>query len=134
MTREVKVVTCCPENRFCPRDGKNHRKIPVHLFDLKSLHRVLYTITEISYVLSFFILVAEVYLNNSLLTAGLFFTDSVLFCLTFTLQIKNLLFLCKNVLAILRNSRTSRISLFPARYNYFIKGTNLANQIMMSCV
>src|SRR4051812_41627115 len=34
MTREVKVVTCCPENRFCPRDGKNHGKIPVHLFEL----------------------------------------------------------------------------------------------------
>src|ERR1041385_5220284 len=34
MTREVKVVTCCPENRFCPRDGKNHRKLPVHLFKL----------------------------------------------------------------------------------------------------
>src|ERR1041385_6492442 len=56
MTREVKVVTCCPENRFCPRDGKNHRKIPVHLFELKFLHSVLYTITKLSYVLSFFIL------------------------------------------------------------------------------
>src|ERR1041384_2535283 len=56
MTREVKVVTCCPENRFCPRDGKNHRKISVHLFELNFLHSVLYTITELSYVLSFFYL------------------------------------------------------------------------------
>src|ERR1041385_698697 len=32
MTREVKVVTCCPENRFCPRDGKNRIESPVHLF------------------------------------------------------------------------------------------------------
>src|SRR4051794_40379382 len=56
MTREVKVVTCCPENRFCPPDGKNHRKIPVHLFELIFLHIVLYTITELSYVLSFFYL------------------------------------------------------------------------------
>src|SRR3954466_4282491 len=54
MTREVKVVTCCPENRFCPRDGKNHRKIPVHLFELNFLYSVIYTITELSYVLSFF--------------------------------------------------------------------------------
>src|SRR3954469_9830426 len=42
-------------NRFCPRDGKNHRKIPIHLFELKFLHSMLYTITELLYVLSFFI-------------------------------------------------------------------------------
>src|ERR1041385_4478839 len=41
MTREVKVVTCCPGNRFYPRDGKNHRKFPVHLFEL-STQRALY--------------------------------------------------------------------------------------------
>src|ERR1041385_6031734 len=78
MIREAKVVTCCPKNRFCPRDGKNHRKILVHLFELKFLHSVLYTITELLYVLSFFISVAEVSLKNSLLPAGLFFTDSIL--------------------------------------------------------
>src|ERR1041385_3150526 len=112
MIREAKVVTCCPENRFCPRDGKNHRKIPVCLFELKFLHRVLYTITELSYVLSF-LRVAEVSLKNSLLPAGLFFTDSVLFCLFFILQTSSLLFLCKNSLEIFRNSISSRISLFP---------------------
>src|ERR1041385_3150629 len=53
MTREVKVVTCCPENRFCPRDGQNQIKSPVHIFELNFLHSVLYTITELSYVLSF---------------------------------------------------------------------------------
>ena len=68
--------------------------------------------------------------KDYLLPAGLFFTDSVLFRLFFVLQTLSLLFLCKNLLEILRNSRPSRISLFPARYNYFIKGTNLANQIM----
>src|ERR1041385_1081506 len=56
MTREVKVVTCCPEKRFCPRDGKNKNKSPVHLFELNFLHSVLYTIMELSYVLSFFYL------------------------------------------------------------------------------
>src|ERR1041385_9502897 len=56
MTREVKVVTCCPENRFCPRDGKNHRKIQVHLFEMNFLHNVLYTITELLFVLRFFYL------------------------------------------------------------------------------
>src|ERR1041385_8776175 len=34
MTSEVKVVTCCPKNRFYPRDGKNQIKSPVHLFEL----------------------------------------------------------------------------------------------------
>src|ERR1041385_83517 len=108
MTREVKVVTCCPENRFCPRDGKNHRKILVHLFELKFLHSVLYTITELSYVLSFLISVAEVSLKNSLLPAVLFFTDYATFCLSLVLQTLSLLFLCKNFLAILRNS-SSRV-------------------------
>src|ERR1041385_3601971 len=64
MTREVKVVTCCPENRFCPRDGKNQNKSPVHLFELNFLHNVIYTITKLSYVLSFFIRVAEVPLKK----------------------------------------------------------------------
>ena len=105
-----------------------------HLFGLNFFDSVLYIIVFCASVLSFLIWVAEVSRTGQLLPAVLFFTDSVMFYLTFTLQIKNLLFLCKNLLAILRNSRTSRISLFPARYNYFIKGTNLANQIMMSYV
>ena len=115
-------------------DRKIRIKSPDHLFGLNCFDSVLYIIVFRVSVLSFLIWVAEVSRTGQLLLAVLFFTDSVLFCLTFTLQIKNLLFLCKNLLAILRNSRTSRISLFPARYNYFIKGTNLANQIMMSYV
>src|ERR1041385_7873157 len=53
--REVKVVTCCPKNRFCPRDQKNSRKIPVHLFELKFLHSMIYIIMKLPYVLSFLI-------------------------------------------------------------------------------
>src|SRR3954468_7178188 len=53
--REVKVVTCCPENRFCPRDQKNSRKFPVHIFELKFLHSMIYTITKLPYVLNFLI-------------------------------------------------------------------------------
>ena len=115
-------------------DRKNRIKSPDHLFGLNFFDSVLYIIVFRASVLSFLFWVAEVSRRGQLLTAVLFFTDSVLFCLTFTLQIENLLFLSKNLLALLRNSRTSRISLFPSRYNYFIKGTNLANQIMMSCV
>ena len=109
-------------------------KSPDHLFDLNFFDSVLYTIGFRASVLSFLIWVVEVHRKNYLLPAGLFFTDSVLFCLFFVLQTLSLLFLCKNLLAILRNSRPSRISLFPARNNYFIMGTNLANQIMMSYV
>ena len=72
--------------------------------------------------------------NKSITTCCSVFTDSVLFCLSFILQIKSLLFLCKNLLAILRNSSSSRLSLFLAGKKYFIMGTNLANQIMMSYV
>src|SRR6187399_2752462 len=97
-------------------------KSPNHLFGLNFFDSVLYTIGFRASVLSFFIRVAEVPRKNHLLPAGLFFTDSVLFCLFFILQTLSLLFLCKNLLAILRNSRPSRISLFPARNNYFTKG------------
>src|ERR1041385_839656 len=45
-----------------------------------------------------------------------------------------LAFLCKNLLALLRNSSSSRISLNPVGKNYFIKGSNLSNQLMMSYV
>ena len=115
-------------------DRKIRIKSPDLIFGHNCFDRGFYIIVFRASVLSFLIWVAEVSRTGQLLPAVLFFTDSVLFCLTFTLQIKNLLFLCKNLLAILRNSRTSRISLFPARYNYFIKDTNLANQIMMSYV
>ena len=115
-------------------DRKIRIKSPDHLFGLNFFDSVLFIIFFRASVLSFFIRVAEVPRKNHLLPAGLFFTDSVLFCLSFILQTLSLLFLCKNLLAILRNSRPSRISLFPARNNYFIMGTNLANQIMMSYV
>src|SRR4051812_29089306 len=53
--REAKVVTCCPENRFCLLNGKNRNKSPVHLFELNCLQSVLYTIVKLSYVLSFYL-------------------------------------------------------------------------------
>src|SRR4051812_16571066 len=53
MIREAKVVTCCPENRLCLLDGKNRKKSPVHLYDLKFLHSMRYTIVKLSYVLIF---------------------------------------------------------------------------------
>src|SRR3954469_24595873 len=116
----------------------SHRKIriksPDHLFGLNFFHSVLYTIFFQASVLSVLIGVAEVPRKSHLLPAGLFFTDSVLFCLSFILRALSLLFLCKNLWAIYRNSILSRISLFPARNNYNIMGTNLANQIMMSYV
>src|SRR3954462_8640809 len=98
------------------------------------LHRMLYTITKLSYILIFLISFAEVSLKNSLLPAGLFFTDSVLFCLFFVLQTLSLTFLCKNLFSLLRNSISSSLSLFSVEKKYFIMGTNLANQIMMSYV
>src|ERR1041385_3997666 len=54
MIREGKVVTCCPQNRFCLLDEKNRNKSPVHLFELNFLHSMLYKITKLPYVLSFF--------------------------------------------------------------------------------
>src|SRR3954471_21714500 len=134
MARGVKVVTCCPENRFCPRDGKNKNKSPVHIFELNILHSMLYIITELSCVLSFLIRVAEVPPKNSLLPVVLFFIDSATFCLSSLLQTLSLLFICKIFLAILRNSSSSRISLFPVGKIYFIMGTNLSNHLMMSYV
>ena len=92
---------------------------------------------QLSFVRLFWVFLLELQKcpeKNHLLPAVLFFIDSVLFCLSFILQTLSLLFLCKNLLAILRNSSPSRLSLFPARKNYFIMGTNLANQIMMSYV
>ena len=134
IARKFKSCDVLSRKQILSLDRKIRIKSPDHLFGLNFFDSVLYIIVFRASVLSFFIRVAEVPRKNHLLPAVLFFTDSVLFCLSFTLQIKSLLFLCKNLLAILRNSRTSRISLFPARCNYFIKGTNLANQIMMSYV
>jgi len=115
-------------------DRKIRIKSPDHLFGLNCFDSVLYTIVFQASVLSFLIGVAEVPRKSHLLPAVLFFTDSVLFCLFLILRALSLPFLCKNLLVISRNSRPSRIFLFPARNNYFIKGTNLANQIMMSYV
>src|SRR4051812_46536552 len=84
MIREAKVMTCCPENRFCLLDRKNRNKSPVHLFELNCLHSMLYTIVKLSYVLSFFICVAEAPPKNYLLPAVLFFTYSSMFCLSLT--------------------------------------------------
>ena len=109
-------------------------KSPDHHFGLNFFHSVLYTIVFQASVLSFLIGVAEVPRNNHLLPAGLFFTDSVLFCLFFVLRAFSLLFSCKNFMAIQRKSILSSLSLFPARNNYIIVGTNLANQIMMSFI
>ena len=134
IARKFKSCEVLSRKQILSLDRKIRIKSPDHLFGLHFFDCVLYTIVFRASVLSFLIRVAEVPRKNHLLPAGLFFTDSVLFCLSFILQTLSLLFLCKNLLAILRNSRPSRISLFPARYNYFIMGTNLANQIMMSYV
>ena len=72
--------------------------------------------------------------KNYLLPAGLFFPDSATFCFFSVLQTLSLLFLCKNFLAILRNSSSSWKSLFPVEKNYLFMGTNLSNQLMMSFV
>src|SRR4051812_4994700 len=98
MTREAKVVTCCPENRFCLRDGKNRIKSPVHLFELNFLHSMIYTMAELSYVLIFLFELQK-------------YPEKILyyFCLSLILQTLSLLFLCKNLLEIFRNSSSSRI-------------------------
>ena len=134
IARKFKSCDVLSRKQILSLDRKIRIKSPDHLFGLNFFDSVLYIIVLRASVLSFLIRVAEVPRKNHLLPAVLFFTDSVLFCLSFILQTLSLLFLCKNLLAILRNSRPSRISLFPARNNYFIKGTNLANQIMMSYV
>src|SRR6187401_65894 len=134
IARKFKSCEVLSRKQILSLDRKIRIKSPDHLFGLNFFDSVLYIIIFRASVLSFLIRIADVPRTNQLLPAVLFFTDSVLFCFSFILQTKSLLFLCNNLLAILRNSRPSRISLFPARYNYFIKGTNLANQIMMSYV
>ena len=121
-------------NRFYLLDRKIHHKSPDHLFDLNCFYSMLYTIDFMPSVLSFFIWVEEVPRKNYLLPAGLFFPDSATFCFFSVLQTLSLLFLCKNFLAVLRNSSSSWKSLFPVEANYFIMGTNLSNQLMMSFV
>src|SRR4051812_20679453 len=117
MTREAKVVTCCPENRFYLRDGKNQNQVISSSFlsDFFT-QRALYN-RETLVCSEFFIRVAEVPLKNSLLPVVLFFTDSAMFCLSLLLQTLSLIFLCKNLLEILRNSISSRISLYPVGKN-----------------
>ena len=134
IARKFKSCDVLSRKQILSLDRKIRIKSPDHLFGLNFFDSVLYIIVFRASVLSFLIRVAEVPRTNQLLPAVMFFTDSVLFCFSFILQTKSLLFLCKNLLAILRNSITSRISLFPARNNYIIMGTNLANQIMMSYV
>jgi len=121
-------------NRLCLLDGKIHHKSPDHLFDLNFFDSMLYTIDFLASVLSFFIWVVEVPRKNYLLSAGLFFTGSAMFCFFSVLQTLSLLFLCKIFLAALRISSPSRLSLFPVGASYFIMGTNLSNQLMMSYV
>ena len=134
IARKFKSCDALCRKQILSLDRKIRIKSPDHLFGLNFFDSVLYTIVFQASVLSFLIGVAEVPRKSHLLPAVLFFTDSVLFCLFLILRALSLLFLCKNLLVISRNSRPSRIFLFPARNNYFIKGTNLANQIMMSCV
>ena len=121
-------------NRFCLLDGKIHHKSSGHLFDLNFFYSMLYTIGFLASVLSFLIWVAEVPRKNYLLSSGLFFPDSALFYAFPVLQILRMLFPCKNFLAILINSSPCWKYLFPAEANYFIMGTNLSNQLMMSYV
>ena len=134
IARKFKSCEVLSRKQILSLDRKIRIKSPDHLFGLNFFESVLYTIVFRASVLSFLIRVAEVPRKNHLLPAVLFFTNSVMFCFSFILQTKSLLFLCKNLLAILRNSSSSRLSLFPVGKNYFIVGTNLANQIMMSYV
>ena len=92
---------------------KKSKQITSSSFELNWLHSMLYTIVKLSYVLSFLIWVAEVPRKNSLLPDVLFFTDSSMFCLSLLLQTLSLLFLCKNLLEILRNSSSAIIYLYP---------------------
>src|SRR3954467_4098756 len=72
-------------------------KSPDRLFGLNFFHSVLYIIVFQASVLSFLIGVAEVPRKHHLLPAGLFFTDSVLFCLFFVLRALRLFIFCKTL-------------------------------------
>ena len=111
----IKSCDMLSKNRFCLLDGKIRIKSPDHLFDLKFLHSMLYIIGKFSTIFSFFIWATEVPPKNWLLYVVLFFPDSSLFCASPVLQFLRMLFICKNHLEILRNSRNCWKSLFPAK-------------------
>ena len=106
-------------NRFCLLDGKIPHKSPDHLFYLNFFDSMLYIISFLASVLSFFIWIAEIFPKNSLLSAGMFFIDSALFYRFSVLRILSLIFICKNFLAIKNNSSPSWQPLFPVEVNYF---------------
>ena len=121
MTRKAKVVTCCPENRFCPRDEKNQIKSPVHLFEL-----IFYTACSIqsrNFQCSEFFDLSCRSTPNKLFTTCWSVFHRLCPVLPF-LRFANLslLFLCKNILAILRNSIYSIISSFTVEKNLFYCG------------
>src|ERR1041385_6083460 len=110
--KESKSCDMLSRKQILSLDRKNRIKSPDYLFDLNFFESMLYTIVKLSYVLSFFISVAEVPRKNSLLPAILFFTDSAALGLSLLLQTLSLPFLCKNLLAILINNSCSRIYFF----------------------
>ena len=122
------------KNRFCLLDGKIHHKSPDHLFDLNFFDSMLYTISFLASVLSFFYLSCRSAPKKLFTTCWSVFHR---FChVLHFLRFANfkLAFLCKNFLAVLRNSSSSWKSLFPVEENYLFMGTNLSNQLMMSFV
>src|SRR4051812_44876478 len=126
MIRETKVVTCCPEKRFCLLDGNKSKQITSSAFLAEVFTQNALYNCETFLCSEFFGLSCISTPKYSLLPAVLFFTDSARFCLSLLLQTLSLLFLCKTLSAILRNSSSSRIYLYPVGKNYFIKGTNLS--------
>ena len=106
-------------NRFCVLDGKIRDKSPDHIFDLNLFDSMLHTIFFQAYVLSFLIWVAEVPRKYYFLYVVLFFSASVPIYLFAVLQMLTLIFLCKNLWEIKRNSSPSGKSLFPVEVNYF---------------
>ena len=133
MASESKVVTCCPENIFCLLHCKNLLKSPDHLFDLIFLQYALYNWLS-SVCSEFFDLSCRSAPKKFSTTCCSVFHRFCHVFLSSLLQTLSLLFLCKNFLAIVRNSSSSWKSLFPVEENYFIMGTNLSNQLMMSFV
>ena len=93
IARKFKSCEVLSRKQILSLDRKNRIKSPDHLFGLHFFDSILYIIVFRASVLSFFIRVAEVPRKNHLLPAGLFFTDSVLFCLSFILQTLSLLVL-----------------------------------------
>src|SRR3954466_7673688 len=134
MTREVKVVTCCPESRFCPREGKNHRKIPVQFFCSEfSTQRALYN-HETFVCSEFFYLSCRSIPKKFFTTCWSVFHR---FCpvLPF-LRFANLklAFSLQKLFGNLEKKYPFKNILISSREKLFYMGTNLANQIMMSYV